>query len=378
MTNSSSLSELVETGETVMSRFYRHLSGHESSSEARILLIIGLAAAALLTLKLIRHLSESVIHKIEAQKSNRDLLTHKPKYITLTRLIVSGITFVIYFFGIGFILQELGVNLTAYLASATVIGLAISFGSQGLVQDIVIGLTLIFSDAMEVGDLVEVAGTINIVIGRVVEIGLRYTKLINFYNQEVFVPNRTINNVSRFPLGGIYAYADIQIPLAADQAKAVQAIREIATGMWGQFGAIILSQPVVGPVETVPGGRWNFLRVHFKIWPGQGGLIEITFRQQIISAMRTFCPAYADWQVPVTYRAVTAVKNAKNLSPIQVRVTPHGEFACEPGQRRDAAATVRVTPHGDSGCDSADLGVGSQADGGAPSLTNPPSSGRQS
>ena len=102
----------------------------------------------------------------------------------------------------GLVLQEFGVNLTAYLASASVVGLAISFGSQGLVQDIVIGLTLIFWDAMDVGDMVEITGTTN-VIGRVEEIGLRFTKLINFYNQEVFVPNRTIANVSRFPHGGV-------------------------------------------------------------------------------------------------------------------------------------------------------------------------------
>jgi small conductance mechanosensitive channel len=315
MISSSSFSELVATSATVMGRLSHHIFGHDSSAGTLILLIIGLAIAAHLTLKLVRYISESVIRKIEVPKQNRNIFTHKPKFITITRLIVSAATFIMYFFGFGLILQELGVNLTAYLASATVIGLAISFGSQGLVQDIVIGLTLIFSDAMEVGDLVEVAGTITIVIGRVEEIGLRFTKLINFYNQEVFVPNRTISNVSRFPLGGIYAYADIQIPLVADQTKAVQAIEQIAAGMWGQFGAIILSQPVVGPVEKATGGSWNFLRVHFKIWPGQGSLIEITFRQQIISNMRIFSPTYADWQVPVTYRAVTAAKNINTLKP---------------------------------------------------------------
>lgn len=326
MTNTTTLSVLMATGETVMGRLYHHFSGQESSAGTRMLLIIGLALSALLALRVIRRMSEGVIHKIEADKSVHSGFTHRPKYITLTRLIGSGVAFLIYFLSFGFILQELGVNLTAYLASATVIGLAISFGSQGLVQDIVIGLTLIFSDTMEVGDLVEVAGTIMIVIGRVEEIGLRFTKLINFYNQEVFVPNRTITNVSRYPLGGIYAYADIQIPLGADPAKAVQAIGEIAAGMWGQFGAIILSQPVVGPVETAPGGRWSFLRVHFKIWPGQGGLIENTFRQQIISAMRTICPTYADWQVPVTYRAVSAAKKLKATSPVEGRVLPHGGF----------------------------------------------------
>jgi hypothetical protein len=94
------------------------------------------------------------------------------------------------------------------------------------------------------------------------------------------------------------------------------------TGRCLDFGA-----PVVGPVETAPGGRWKFLRVHFKIWPGQGGLIEITFRQRIISAMRTFCPTYADWRVPVTYRTVTAAKNLKDPGPLHSRVTPHGESA---------------------------------------------------
>ena len=98
-------------------------------------------------------------------------------------------------------------------------------------QDVVIGLTLIFSDAMDVGDLVEIAGTV-VVIGRVEEIGLRFTKLRNFYNQVVFIPNRTIANVSRFPHGGVYAYADIQIPAGADREKAAQTVANVARGMW--------------------------------------------------------------------------------------------------------------------------------------------------
>ena len=58
-------------------------------------------------------------------------------------------------------------------------------------------------------------------------------------------------------------------------------------------------------------GVWGFLRVQFKLWPGQGSLIETTFRQQVVSAMKTFDPHYADWQVPVTYRAMAASKTVK-------------------------------------------------------------------
>ena len=294
-----------------MGRLYANFSGHESSTGTRLVLIVALAVLVHLTVKAIRHISEWLIHKTHAQKSPLDFVTQQPKFITLIQLVANGVTFVMYFFAMGLVLQELfSVNLEGYLASASIIALAISFGSQGLVQDVVISLTLIFSDTMDVGDMVEIAGTV-VVVGRVEEIGLRFTTLRNYYNQVVFIPNRTIANVSRFPHGGVFAYADIQIPAGADHDKAVQAIGNTARGMWAQFGAIILGEPVIGPVETAQGGGWDFVRVHFKIWPGQGNLIETTFRQQIISAMKTFSPNYTEWQVPVTYRAMTALKNVK-------------------------------------------------------------------
>ncbi|HKW28186.1 MAG TPA: mechanosensitive ion channel domain-containing protein [Verrucomicrobiae bacterium] len=292
---------------TFVGRLYRDFAHQESSTLTRILLILAVALIVHVLVKITRHLSEWFINKSQAQKNPLGFVTQQPKFITLTRLVVSAITFVIYFFAIGLVLQEFGVNLTFYLTSASVVGLAISFGSQGLVQDIVIGLTLIFSDAMDIGDLVEIFGATS-VIGRVEEIGLRFTVLRNFYNQVVFIPNRTIANVSRFPYGGVYAYADIQIPEGVDRPKAVEAAANVARGMWRQFGAIILSEPTWGDVETAEGGGWSFLRVHFKIWPGQGSLIEMTFRQQMVSAMKTLAPNYADWQVAVTYRAMTAPK----------------------------------------------------------------------
>jgi small-conductance mechanosensitive channel len=309
-TNPPSLSSLTETNATVMARFYHLFTSHESSTGTRLLLIVVLVVLLHVTVGVVRGVSEWLISKSHAQKSPLDFVTQQPKFITLIQLVSSAVTFVMYFIAIGLVLQELGVNLTGYLASASILALAVSFGSQGLVQDVVISLTLIFSDAMDAGDLVEIAGTV-VVVGRVEEIGLRFTTIRNFYNQTVFIPNRTIANVSRFPGGGVFAYADVQVPAGADRDKVVQAVKNTANGMWAQFGAIVLSEPVIGPVETVPAGGWDFIRVHFKIWPGQGNLIETTFRQQIISAMKTFSPNYADWQVPVTYRAMTEAKQVK-------------------------------------------------------------------
>jgi small conductance mechanosensitive channel len=294
-----------------MSRIYGHFTLHETSAGVRILLILLLAVLAHAAVKVIHRLSDWM--KKQARASGRPLaaVMQEPKVVTVTSLAVSTVTVVIYFAAIGMILEELGVSLTAYLASASVVGLAISFGSQGLVQDIVIGLTLVFWDAMDVNDMVEIVGPSNIVIGRVEEIGMRFTKVVNLYNQRVFIPNRSIGNVSRFPHGGVDAYADSQVPTGADEQKVIQIVNDIAIGMWSQFGAIILTEPIIGKVESVHGGNWKFVRVHFKIWPGQGGLIENTYRQEVVRALRELDPNYAEWQVPVTYRAGTASKGVR-------------------------------------------------------------------
>ena len=273
----------------------------------RLLLIVGLVIVVQVTVKLIRLTSEWLILKRKSHQKEypRLLRTRQPKFITVSRLFVSVIIFALYFLAFGLILQEIGVDLTIYLAGASIIGLAISFGSQGLVRDIVSGMTLVFCDAMDVGDLVEIASSNTIVIGRVEEIGLRFTTLINFLHQKVLIPNRNIGTVSRFPPSGVDAYGNVKIPAGVDPQKVVQIVGDEAKGMWEQFGAIILSEPMIGEVEKARGGGWSFFRVHFKILPGQGGLIEKTFRLRVVSAMKAFDPNYAEWQVPVTYRALT-------------------------------------------------------------------------
>ena len=302
---------LAQPHDTVTSRIYSHFFVHESSTGMRILIIVLMAILAHVSVKVIRYISEWMLIRSHGQKGRLGVVAQKPKFTTVARLIVSGIIFVIYFAAIGLIFQEVGFSLTAYLASASVVGLAISFGSQGLVQDIVIGLTLIFWDAMDVNDMVEITGSTNSVIGRVEEIGMRFTKVVNFYNQKVFIPNRTIGNVSRFPHGGVDAYADAQIPSGAEQRKGAQIIASVAVGMWAQFSAIILAEPIIGEVQTAQSGSWSFVRVHFKIWPGQGSLLETTFRQEVVKAMKALDPKYADWQVPVTYRAGTTARSLK-------------------------------------------------------------------
>lgn len=278
---------------------------HQSPILLHVGIIVALALLAHMVVKIVHKISEWIIRKNHAERNPLGFVTDKPKFITLARLIVSAITFCIYFLAAGFafiaVFHFSDTFLKTYLSSAAVVGLALSFGLQGLVQDVVTGVTLILSNAIDVGDIVDIGGT----IGRVEQIGMRFTKVINFFNQEIFVPNRNIANVARFQRDGMYAYADVQISPQADHGKIEQLVRDVARGVWTQFGAIILSEPEFGKVEVAAPGGWKYLRVQFKVWPGQT-LVETVFRPQMVTAMKAFDPNYADWMVPVTYRAVSS------------------------------------------------------------------------
>ncbi len=274
-----------------------------SSHAGHISIIIGLALAAHLTVRFVRYFSDVVFTRVVEKKNPLGFVTQQPKFMTLTQLIVNTFVFLIYAVAVLLIIELEYPNdntFKTYLGSAAVVGLALSFGLQGLVQDVVTCITIILSDAMDVGDKVDL---MNGVIGRVERIGLRFTTVTNLYNQEIFVPNRNIINISRFPHGGIMAYADVQIPGKSEQEKVVEIIQNVAKGIQTQFSAIVLTDPVFGKVHTTP-GNWSYLRVQFKVWPGQNAIIENTFSSQMVSAMKAFDPAYSNWQVVVTYRAI--------------------------------------------------------------------------
>jgi len=265
--------------------------------------ILCLAILAHFLVRFMQFVSDWLIRKSAAKKSPVGFVTHQPKFVTLTGLITSALTLVIYSVALGFILSVLGMDtkqfIATYLATASVVGFAVGFGSQGLVQDVITGLTLIFTDTLEVGDMVDISGQ----VGRVEKVGLRFTELRNFYNQQVFLSNRNIANIARFPRGGIHAYVDVQLPAAADQPKVIAVVKQAAHGMWEQFRAIILREPEVSDLQSAPTETRAFVRVEFKLWPGQGTLIETTFRNRLVTLLKQFEPNYADWMVVVTYRA---------------------------------------------------------------------------
>lgn len=219
------------------------------------------------------------------------------KLRTIGTLTTSVAIFSLYFVAGGFILTEMGISLTAYLASASVIGLAIGFGSQGVVQDVVTGLTLIFSNLIDVGDLVEVSGQTGIVKG----ITMRFIELQNALGASVFVPNRTISNVINYPRGYVRCIVDVVLP-ADDTAK--QAVEATAGSLMAdfreQFPGILMAEPTLEGRLQFKSGK-EILRMKFRIWPNRGQPIETSFVQELSARLQSADAAFEPWMISVGY-----------------------------------------------------------------------------
>ena len=216
---------------------------------------------------------------------------------TFMSFVVSTLIFTMYFVALGLIFKEFGISLTAYFASASIIALAVGFGLQGLVQDVVTGLTIVFSKLFYLGDMVEIAGQTGIVSN----FGVRFTVLVNYMGAEIFVPNRTITNVVNYPRGYIRGIAEIQLPDDPGIVKSIEdCVAKVLQENYDRFPGIHIKPPSIeGKYRSV--SEKEFLKIKFRIWPGQGTILENSFKRELIEALKIIDPRYADWMLVLNY-----------------------------------------------------------------------------
>ncbi len=265
----------------------------------KIILIVIFAIIASLIVKLLKKLSKRLFtFKLGKKDFDDEVIVKKyPKFASLTTIFVSAITFLIYFLAAGLVLKQFNVSLSAYLASASIIGLALAFGSQGFVQDVVTGLTLIFSDALNIQDIVEISGQ----IGKVESIGLRFTTLRSLQGGKIFIPNRIIGIIGRYNQGYFNIYVDIQLPENSDEKEIVKSITNITEGIYVEFKHIMKEKPeIIGVLQTTP-NNWHYLKIRFKIYPGQVAIVDSAFKQRAIASMKKYNSDYTDWMITVHF-----------------------------------------------------------------------------
>ncbi|MFC7403849.1 mechanosensitive ion channel family protein [Georgenia alba] len=197
---------------------------------------------------------------------------------TIGSVLRSIASFVI--FGVAFlmVLSEFGINLGPVLASAGVLGLAIGFGAQSLVQDFLSGLFLMSEDQFGVGDSVDVGDA----IGTVEAMTMRITKIRDLNGNLWYVRNGEILRVCNMSQDWSRALIEIPLDYSVNVPQATEvmenSLEEFATE--SEHGTDLLEKPVLAGVVGIGNGAVT-MRVMIKTKPGAQFAVERAVRAHL-------------------------------------------------------------------------------------------------
>ena len=215
-----------------------------------VLVAIGIIVVKLLVIlvaySIIKGLGTKLITKLFQRAQDRQGLT-RGRAMTLEKLAINIFTYALIFFLFILVLENVfDIRATPILAGAGIVGLAVGFGAQGLVSDVVTGFFLLLEKQLDVGDFVTTAG----MSGIVEEVGLRTTKLRDFDGTLHFIPNREISSMSNHSRGTMRALVDMSISYDDDIDKAMKVLQEVCDKFAVEETAIKEGPNVVG-VQTL-------------------------------------------------------------------------------------------------------------------------------
>ena len=213
----------------------------------------------------------------------RVLVERKGKYLfderkanTIFSLLRSMAFYMITFTVIVHTLNLFNFETRTLLASASVLGVALGFGSQSLVKDVIGGFFILFEDQFSVGEYVK-AGEFS---GTVEETGIRTTHLRDWGGELHIIPNGSIMAVTNFSRGKMRALVDIHIPYDEDLDRAMDVMHSVCEAVSTEFGEKIIEAPTVQGVIQF-GERNAVLRVVAYTQPNEQWSLERELRRRI-------------------------------------------------------------------------------------------------
>lgn len=249
---------------------------------------------------LITHFGERLIHRTVARTIRASKHTSRTEELkrekTVSLIVSRSLKILVWPFAIMSIVAQLGVEVAPLIAGAGIIGLALGFGAQTLVKDMISGLFIIIENQYGVGDVVEVEN----VSGVVEDISLRKTTLRDLDGVVHHIPNGTITVASNF--SSEYSGINLNVGVAYDSnlEKVIKVVNEVGLEMLKEepWSKHIIEPPTFlrvdnfGPSEIVikitgrvqPLTQWEVtgeLRKRLKIAFDKHG-IEIPLPQTVI------------------------------------------------------------------------------------------------
>jgi small-conductance mechanosensitive channel len=206
----------------------------------------------------------------------------------LTNLVTASVVFI----AILMLLRELSIDVVPILTGAGIAGLAIGFGAQNLVRDVISGFFLILEDQVRVGDLARING----VAGTVEQVHLRTIMLRDEEGAVQVFPNGTITALANLSKQFAYAIVDVRVSYNEQIDRVLGTILEVGAGMkadatWGPL--LLAAIEVLGVVSLADG--LATIRVRFKTAPFNRGQVANELRRRLIGVfVRRGIRPYAD------------------------------------------------------------------------------------
>ena len=183
----------------------------------KLLLIIGIFIIASILVRIFNKIIDYVMATSDNANKKFNIKFNEKRSETLHKLVKSAVRYTIYFIAFFQVLSILGVNTTSIVASAGIASVAIGFGAQSLVKDIISGFFIILEGQFDVGDNVKIYNQAAFIAGGyVMSLGLRSTKIRSKDGEVYFIPNGTINQVVNYSL--MYNLALVELPIKIDES----------------------------------------------------------------------------------------------------------------------------------------------------------------
>jgi len=176
------------------------------------------------------------------------------------------------------ILPLLGVNMGPLLASAGVAGLAIGFGAQALVHDVINGFFILMENQYDIGDVVRLAG----VAGVVESMTLRRTTLRDETGAVHTVPNSEIKIVSNLTRDWAQVALHVSVDYRENSDRILELLQQVGNELRTapDYAALLVADPQVPGIERVAGGEVDYLML-VKTRPGQQYAVSRELRRRI-------------------------------------------------------------------------------------------------
>ncbi len=240
-----------------------------------VITLMVVAALATLVWEVVSALIERFLTETDARGNP---LPRSPRVRTLLPLLRNALLIVEIIVVALVVLSELGINIQPLLAGAGVVGLAIGFGAQTLVRDVITGLFILFEDAIRIGDVVEVSGK----SGVVEALNIRSIKLRDLRGNLLTVPFSAVSTVLNMTKDYSFAVFDVAIDIGRSVDAVVAALAAIDAEIRAdpELAAMMLAPLEVMGIDRFEGGQ-VVVRARVKTLAGKQWSISRAFNQRI-------------------------------------------------------------------------------------------------